>query len=223
MTLMAEDRSFIIRALALTGAGIVVALGALMLARSGRTPVVEVPLVSGDTPVVLVGGSLTFNAGDSTYPWAPVSGTTYQTTPKYPILKIVVKQDTGTDDSSAGSDKLRVDVSNATSWEVDEYISPAKAGDPDVQVTSITGVETNSGTASPIYLNLVKGYLCPGATKAITAITFGLMSGCTDPPNTIKFSKVSITINNQPQPTATLACYDSSDPQGQCRIVFRGH
>jgi hypothetical protein len=225
MTFTTEDRSFITRTVALTGIGTVVVLGGLglILATTARQPKAEKLLAAGDTPVVLVGGTLTFNAGDNTYPWTPVSGPPFQMTPNYAIKAIVVKQDKSSSGDN-GADKLRVDVSNAASWEVDEYISVAGA---DERVASITGVATPPNTASPIYLNLVTGYLCPGSAP-ITVITYGIAAGCPAPPaapapDPIKFSKVSITVNGQPQPTATLACYDASDPQGQCRIVFRGH
>jgi hypothetical protein len=226
MTFTAEDRSFITRALVLTGLGIIVVLGGLMLVRTGRPPA-ERPLVSGDTPVVLVGGTLAFKA-DSSYPWTLVSGT-YQATPNYAIKAIVVKQDLT--DGDSGADKLKVDISNAASWEVDEYISGA-VGAPDVEVASITGVASTPSTPSPIYLKLSTGggYLCPGTTP-ITLIAYSI-APCPPPPappppppvpDGITFSKVSITVNGQPQPTATLACYDTSDPKGKCRIVFRGH
>jgi hypothetical protein len=223
MTFTTEDRSFITRAVALTGFVTVLVLGGLILARTGQPKAEKPALPSGDTPVVLIGGTLTFNAGDSTYPWTPVSGPPFQMTPNYAIKAIVVKQDKNSS-GDGGSDKLRVDVSSAASWEVDEYISVAGV---DVKAASITGVATPPNTPSPIYLNLVTGYLCPGSAP-ITVITYGNAAGCPAPPaapapDPIKFSKVSITVNGQPLPTATLACYDASDPQGQCRIVFRGH
>jgi hypothetical protein len=229
MTFAVEDRSFITRALAITGLitglGVVVALGWLILARTSPPPRLEKPtLNSGDTPVVLVGGSLTIKAGDTSYPWTLVSGMTYQTTPNYPVKTIVLKT-VASGNSDDGSDKLKIDVSNASSWEIDEYI---QGTDSDVKAASITGVETAPNSASPIYLQPTSGYLCPVQSAApITSLKYSLTSGCPDPvppaPDPIKFSKVSITINNQPFPTGTLACYDSSDPKGTCRIVLRGH
>jgi hypothetical protein len=229
MAITEDDKKFITSKLILALAGFFVAIlasaliGAYVLSRALAPKEVKTPgpvlgIAAGlDTPVVLVGGSLTFNA-DSSYPWTLVSGNTYQVAPNYAIKAIVVNTDL-----AGGTDKLKVDISNASSWEVDEYI----AGTPEVEVASITGVASNPSAPSPIYLKLVSGYLCPGPAP-ITAISYGIASGCPAPPpaptpDPIKFSKVTITVNGQPLPSATLACYDSSDPQGTCRIVFRGH
>lgn len=231
MAMTREERN----RLALVGAGAVVLGGLLGLAlrglfsKSAPSPASPHPTAAPvDTPIVLVGGSLTFTTAASGYQWWQDGSAGFHVSPSYAIKSIVVKTNqSGDGDGTAGSDKLRVDVSNAniTSWEVDEFISPPAGSPPntaDTKVASITWPTDPTYGAYAIHLTGLSGYLCYSAGTP-TVIPYGQSSGCSDPPGTIVFSTVSVMVNGQTQPTATLNCLDSSDPKGQCRIVFRGH
>src|ERR1700722_12913653 len=80
-------------------------------------PPTHTPTVAGgDTPIVLVGGTLTFKAGNKNNDWQANSTTGgYSVAPGYPVAKIVIKamsaQDTSGDpvgdDSDQTTDELR--------------------------------------------------------------------------------------------------------------------
>jgi hypothetical protein len=200
----------------------------LMLARSGRTPVVEVPLVSGDTPVVLVGGSLIFKAPNKGYDWQELTaGQDYFVTPSYAISTIVIKSkaadDPGDgqvdDDSSPASDQLRANVSNATSWQIDEFTTDSDA-------TPVVSV-TFDGSQMHVIQKSQSGILCPISKKRLF---YSPTQPCpaspptpTTPPTPPIFSKVSLTITafGQKQTWGTINCIDVNNVQGKCRIVFR--
>jgi hypothetical protein len=186
---------------------------------------------SGDTPVVLVGGSLVFRARDTGLQWSQVSTSpaTFKVMPQYDVQSIVVKKkkaaggdDPDPDDSTAATDKLRVDVSNASSWKVDEYISPPSGSAPgtsDILVASITP-DPNVSYQINLTAQTQTGFWCLSGNNK--SVTYSLNQGC---PDTVTFSKItiSVTVGGQTVPWGTLNCVDANnDALGKCRIVFRG-
>jgi hypothetical protein len=175
---------------------------------------------SGDTPIVIIGGSLTFKAGDKNVAWASDSATQYHVSPSYALAAIVVKAkstpDSGDtpvgDDSSPKTDRLVVDLSGATSWEIDEY-TKASGDSPVVAITS-----SPSSNNINLVLKDQNGFFC--ANKQMKRITYGVNQSCSDPNNTISFAKVSVSVNNQE--IGILDCIDQNNNPGICRIVFRG-
>jgi hypothetical protein len=247
MALDAADKSFLTRRLILTWIGVsllsllVTSIVAYELSDSiktlgktlGKAIFGVTAAHSGDTPVVLVGGSLLFRARDAGLLWVEdTPQKAYHLNPQYDVASIVVKKkpnkggdDPDTDDSTASSDKLRVDVSNAASWEVDEFI-PGAAGKPDVRVASIT---PDSKTSYQIDLTATQGYLCPVPaepnTKHLTYSANPCPAPGQEPSDAVTFSSIQVivTVGGQTQTWGTLNCVDAnSDKTGQCRIVFRG-
>jgi hypothetical protein len=216
MPMTAEDRQFITQKIALVGLGVFVLIstlaGAFLLGGSLnaiRTLFIRVPAAAGDTPLVLVGASLKFVAKDASYPWIQDSATTYHMSPNYAVKTIVIKSKSTSDEGDTTTDQLRADVSNAASWEVDEFITQPNG---DLQVASITSLGYQ--------INLTAtGNLCPGGNT----ISYGQSPGCVDP---IKFSKVTLKVTSQNGATATwgtINCVDSDNSAGTCKIAFRGH
>jgi hypothetical protein len=165
-----------------------------------------------DTPVVLVGASLTFKA--PTIAWQS-SGANFQTTPTYPITTIVVKALSAPDagDGPVGGDltapdKLVVDVTGASSWEVDAFTN-ASSSDPGA-------ILSFSGTA--VTLSPKNGYLCPNASYK--RIKFGTLQSCTDA-NSVLFTKIRVVVNSQE--VGFLDCVDGNGQPGICRIVLRSN
>lgn len=173
----------------------------------------------GDSPVVLVGGSLIFRAHIN--PWLPVSATEYSVSPGSSVKTIVVKAkpakdtenggNTG-DDNDATTDEIRVDVSQATTWQIDEYVGGAVVTTLSLNADgTIHLVQTGSGS------------LCPTDGKQKNKIEFK-DAGCKTPAS---FAQVSISATypaQQGPQTITLgnlACVDENLNQGNCRIVLR--
>ena len=218
MALTDDDRKFItakiFRIAILTGlvtaaiAGYV-AFRAAVAARGG-----------GDSPVVLVGGSLIFRAGDTSYTWQQDSATEYHVSPTYPVTAIAVKAkssgdtDSPTSDGDAQSDRLRVDISSGSTWEVDEFVSD-----------SAQPVTTLTPQGNAIYLDLkdTGGFLCKvtNSDGTIKKIQYGRKQDCSD---NLKFSSIglTVTISSQPQMSGTINCLDQTNSVGTCRIIFRG-
>lgn len=210
------------RNLVLIGAGCLVMGGlAIGCSRSAVPKPQVVPFGGkGDSPVVLVGGSLIFRAHLN--PWQPVSATEYYVSPGSSVKTIVVKakpamdSDTGGntgDDNNAATDAIKVDVSQATSWKIDEY-----AGGAVVTTLSLNA----DGT-----IHLVQtggGYLCPTDGKQKNKIEFTQDAGCN---NSVTFTQVGISATYPAQQgpqtitLGTLACVDENFNPGNCRIVLR--
>jgi hypothetical protein len=190
----------------------------------------------GDTPVVLIGGTVIFKAGaqDNALTWTPVPNgekpaTEYFVAPTYSISTIVLSSittDDGTDngvgtDSNPKKDKISVDVSNAAnSWQIDEFASANGAADS--LVASIFPKLNGSTTELHLKVN-GGGILCP---KTKYRILYGQVAGCADF-KSYTLTKVNLLIDNAsgvPTPSGTLSCVDdSSTPStGKCRIVLRG-
>ncbi len=173
----------------------------------------------GDTPVVLMGGTVTVKVGsrDNGQKWKQKSGK-YHAKPAFPIAVIVLKN-TAPDDSddnhkaddddpSTDQPQHRIDVSVAGSWKVDVF-ALATGGSPIITITS----------GSDIQLALVdpSGALCKDS-KRRTA--YSTDRGCTDQgKRAATFAKAVVTVDGTVPPNGTLTCAASGP--GKCRIVFR--
>jgi hypothetical protein len=196
-------------------------------------PPAHTPTVAGgDTPIVLVGGTLTFKAGNKNNDWQANSTTGgYSVAPGYPVAKIVIKamsaQDTSGDpvgdDSDQTTDELRFDVPTitpvVTSWEIDEFTS-------DSGTTAVASITPGSGNTINLQLKNPSGSsLCPDNPKKIRRLLYNNGPNCTgkNPDFTSVSLSVTAIINNVSQ-TLTLAnldCIDQNNNLGICRIVFR--
>jgi hypothetical protein len=174
---------------------------------------------SGDTPVVLVGGSMTFKPGVKNITWVPTGNDNkaFSIAANYPIMSIAVKSKAGPDpddnpvddDRDPSTDLIRLDVSAASTWTVDEYTSTEKAATLSPDPGSLEQIDLTvqgSGTLSRKGKKLV---YCSDAN-------------CSVKPD---FDHVVITVtgaNGQIQSTASLDCVDKNTTKGTCRIAFRG-
>ncbi len=259
MAITEDDRKFISSKLVFALTGFFVAIlataliGAYVLSRAfapkgaqapAPGPVHAVAAAGLDTPVVLVGGSMTFKAGAYQNPQAWSTDTAnkeYHVSPAYQVSTIVLKaillpdnDTTGSGDANPTTDKIRIDVSTASTWEIDEFTlaSPSKA------VVKIFPKQNGSITEIHLLLLDGNGMLCPVNAANMIRIRYSPTPSCPapapspsgTPPTAPVFSQVSVILNNEvgpdgttPQPTATLNCIDSAgDPVGKCRISFRG-
>src|SRR5258708_6312908 len=101
MTMTPEDKKFTTQRIALVGLAVFVLggslVGAFLLGNSAKairglfSDINNVLSDSGDTPVVLVGGSLKFIAGASSFPWMQDSPTTFHVSPNYAVKTIAIK------------------------------------------------------------------------------------------------------------------------------------
>jgi hypothetical protein len=225
MTMTTEERSFVTTAIfsvavGLSFLGTGLGVGIAYLEKKATAQFAN----SGDTPVVLVGGTLTFKAGDKTYPWVPdTQYTTFHVSPTYAVATIVIKARAGSDpndnpvgdDSDSTTDLFRIDVFNSTSWEIDEFISDG------------TKVATITPQGNSIYLTRNgPGYLCPDPNGNLKKISYSQTPSCPGTP--VSFSKISFTVTDtingalQTVASGTLNCIDSTGSPGTCRIAFRG-
>ena len=214
MTKLTGKRKNTIRNFVLMLAG-TLTLGYLVAALTGSPIAADRgPFRPGDTPVVLVGGSLRFKAGRAAAgnAWQQVTQyKDYHYPANYKVKFIVVKispdphgDGPDGDDTNAATDKLRVDISNASSWQVDAYIA-----------TSTDPVASLKLAADGMIHLTGNGNLCPFGTP-IKRIFYS--TDCSS--EAVKFSQINITVNNNP--AGTLSCLDGmGDPLGQCKIVLR--
>jgi hypothetical protein len=243
MTMTAEERSFVTTAIVSVAIGLtVLGVGFEVLERTTAEHKLVRIANPGDTPVVLIGGSMVFKAAAYQTPQAWSTDTPnkeYHVSPAYQISTIVLKAIAGADNDNLGSgdanattDKLRLDVSTANTWEIDEF-SVAGGGKPVVKL-----VPKQNGTTTEIHLVLLDpgGMLCPVNSNNMIRISYSPTQNCPAPAagsqTSPVFSQVSVILNGEvtssgaPQPSATLNCIDSTDstgdPAGKCRIVFRG-
>jgi hypothetical protein len=231
-----DERTTVTRAIFSVGLGVSV-LGGLLFFGIKELFTSHAAANSGDTPVILVGGSMTFKAGAYQTPqsWSTVTaGQEYSVAPSYQISTIVVKATAPADgdgsnpgDANPTTDKLRLDVSTASSWEIDEFTS-AYGSNP---VTKI--FPKQNGAITEIHLALLdtNGTLCPVNSANMKRISYSPTKQCPAQGSLpdATFSQVSVTLNGDvtaagtPQPSGTLNCVDSAgDPLGKCRIALKG-
>ncbi len=227
MTLSTEERSFVTTAIisVALGVGVLGAAVAIFVNKAASAG-------TGDTPVILVGGSLSFKAGSQkgTLSWTPVPATCtsacteYFLDPGYSVSTIALKDssvDDGTDapvpaDNNPAKDKIRADISNASTWEIDEYATFNSSAE--AQVASITP------NATQIHVKVVApAALCLKTPKRLVFSPTGVCPA----PDGVAFTRVALQIDNGPGTTVasgSLSCVDDSadDNPNKCRIAFRG-
>lgn len=247
-----EERSFLTQRVILVGLSILAVAGLLFgafFAGGSRTGIrllfsrAAANSAGGlDTPVVLVGGSLSFKAGSQkgTLQWTPVPGcstpcTEYFLDPGYPVSTIALKNSSDDDpndpndppaapDNNPAKDKIRVDISNASTWEIDEYTS---VNSVDTQVALIKPSAAGTTEIHVKFLAGAPGGLCLTRSKRIMYSPTGACPASGPVTDAVTFSKVTLQIDNGSNVTTSsgsLSCVDdSSKPTlGHCRIVFRG-
>jgi hypothetical protein len=237
MTLSLDDLKLVTRRFALVGGGFFV-LGGLGLFAGikfleSKIDAILATAHGGDTPVVLVGGSLTFKSSaqsGAALQWQPIPGSPnpaieYFVSPNYPIVKIGVKGPGQLDtdapnaaDATPGQDRFTVDVSNAGSWQVDTFISGS--GGTRVKVASLFAP---NGT-NDIHLRVLTSS-DPNATLCVvpgsTNIRLGFGHTNTSCPDTSSsFDSVDLTVDGVP--AGTFMCKDGTGSAGHCRIILRG-
>ena len=222
-----DERTTVTRALFAVGLGVSV-LGGVLFFGIKALFVANAAANSGDTPVILVGGTMTFKSGaqGTPPPWQTVSGSSpaeYFLDPGYSVAKIVVKKNAPPDDDSSQtgdaqpkSDRLSIDVSDAGTWKIDAYTLAAD-GITSVKVASLAPKDNTT----EIHLKVLddtdpNAALCfvPSST---VRIRLGHTGSC---PDTSSFDSVIVTIDKVV--TGTLKCTDGSGTKGTCRIVLRG-
>ncbi len=176
---------------------------------------------SGDTPVILIGGSVVVKHGskDTSQRWNSRNSNEYHTTLAHPIASIVLKKyahpdhddDHRADDLDPDSDLERIDIPNAASWKVDIYeqnsdkdsaISIASAPDLGILLT----LENPAGSLCENSKRRIAYSIDPGRTE----------SGLKD----AKIAKTVVSVDGKVAGTLHPIDLKSNTP-GICRIVFR--
>jgi hypothetical protein len=175
----------------------------------------------GDTPVVLIGGSLIVKHGskDRTQKWNSKNSSEYHTTLTHPIASIALKKhahpdnddDYRADDEDPDTDLQRIDVPSAASWKVDVYaqntdkrpaISIASARSLDVRLT----LENQAGSLWEHSKRRIAYSIDPGRTE----------SG----QRNATLAKAVVSFDGNVAGTLNSIDLKSNTP-GICRIVFR--
>jgi hypothetical protein len=176
---------------------------------------------SGDTPVVLIGGSLTVqeSSTDSKQTWGP-HGNGYRASSPHAVAEIALKKDykpNNHDDSHRGDDDdtskdmgSPIPVTSAAPWSVKLY---AKEKNDAVLLIEVSP----PGTDYLLTLLDQSGSLCPDpVTKSPRRMEYFLNSSCSGEAH---FDRAEVTTNVGTPPP--LTCVDSNNQPGMCRIVFR--
>jgi len=230
MTMTAEERSFVTTAIVSVAVGLIVlGVGFEVLEKKATVQKFVQFANPGDTPVVLVGGTLTVKSGAQATPpsWTQVTpNVEYSVDPGYAVAKIVVKKNAPADgdnpqpgDAQPASDRLSVDVSDAGTWEIDVY-AIAPGGTQAKEVATLTP----KAGKTEIDLNVLQSSdstaaLCPVPSSTVR-IGLGHSGSTGKCPDASSFDSVILKLDNVV--TGTFNCSDANGTKGNCRIVLRG-
>ena len=176
---------------------------------------------SGDTPVILIGGSVVVKHGskDTSQRWVPKHSGGYHTTLAHPIASIVLKKyahpdhddEHRVDDMDPETDLERIDIPSAASWKVDIY----EQNSDDHSAISIAS-DTNLGVL--LTLEDQGGSFSEHSKRRIayTIDSGNSESGLKD----AKIAKAVVTVDGKVAGTLHPVDLKSNTP-GICRIVFR--
>jgi hypothetical protein len=176
---------------------------------------------SGDTPVVLIGGSVVVKHGskDTNQRWTPKHNGEYHTTLAHPIASIALKKYAlpdhddhhRADDLDSDTDLERIDIPAGASWKVDIYeqnsdkhsaISIASAANLGILLT----LENEGGSFCEHSERRIAYSIDPSRTEA------GLKNA--------KIAKAVVSVDGKVVGTIHPIDLKSNTP-GICRIVFR--
>jgi hypothetical protein len=176
---------------------------------------------SGDTPVVVIGGSVVVKHGsrDTAQRWHPRNSGEYHTAVTHPIASIALKKhalpdhddDHRADDLDPDTDLERIDIPGAASWKVDIYeqnsdkhpaISIASAESLGILLT----LEDQAGSFCEHSKRRIAYSIDPGRTES------GLKNA--------KIAKAIVSVDGKVAGTLHPIDLKSNSP-GICRIVFR--
>lgn len=206
---------------------------------------------SGDTPVVLVGGSIVFKAAkkaDPTYYWQQdTQYKAYHAIPHYPVTSIAIKKTTTpadtpdpsgdastADDQDRTTDVIRVDLSDTPAWEIDEFSQASPTSNPVVSITPDGNYIAVKVIDYPNATPPVTGFLCPIPKKTNTTpnrLKYTTNPDCSDDSPTdanAKLAGVSLMVTTkdvtgkpQVQTFGSLSCLDTAASPGTCKLAFR--
>ena len=176
---------------------------------------------SGDTPVVIIGGSVTVKHGskDMVQTWHSRHSGEYHTASTYPIASIALKKhalpdhddDHRADDLDPDTDLERIDIPSAASWKVDIYDQNSdKASAISIASTTSRGVlltlENEAGSLHQDSMRRIAYSIHPTRTEA------GLKDAT--------LTKAVVSVDGKIAGTLSSIDLKSNTP-GICRIVFR--
>jgi hypothetical protein len=189
--------------------------GSLVLGYLAIT-VIGIPIVSaqrpGDTPVVLIGGSVTLGARSSVAGQIWHSITTqkaYFAPGGSAIVAIVVKNA----DSNNATDRLNIPIPPGASWEIDLFTK---------EVSGVAvKIQPDSGTPTNIDATAASGVLCPNSANTDLYYSHTTCpAGNAPPPKPADtFDNVVVKINTFT--VGTLNCVTLSGAANHCRIVLK--
>jgi hypothetical protein len=176
---------------------------------------------SGDTPVVLIGGSLIIKHGskDKNQKWNSTNGSEYHTTLAHPIASIALKKlahpdhddDYRADDENPDTDLQRIDVPSAASWKVDIYAQNSDKH-PAISIACARGLDVR------LTLENQAGSLCEHTKRRIA---YSIDPGRTELGQR-NATLAKAVVNFDGSVAGTLNSIDlKSNTPGKCRIVFR--
>ncbi len=200
-------------------------LAAVLVLLYGIVKVVRHPFVGygGDTPVVLIGGSLTIQEGstDSTQTWGTY-GNGYRASSPHAVTEIALKNDyrpkdhkdshRDDDDNRSTDMGTPIPVTSTASWKVELFAKESNNN-------AVLLISSDPpGTDYQLTLLDQGGRLCPDpdAPKSERRKVYYLDSKCTVEAH---FDKAIVTTNVGTSPP--LTCVDSNNEPGYCRIVLR--
>ncbi len=176
---------------------------------------------SGDTPVILIGGSVVVKHGssDTSQRWHPGNKSEYHTASTHPIASIALKKhalpdhddEHRADDLDLDTDLERIDIPSAASWKVDIY---------DQNSDKVSAISIASATGLDILLTLENqaGSLCEHSKRRI-AYSIDLSRTEAGLKNAT-ITKAVVTVDGKVAGTLHPIDLKSNTP-GVCRIVFR--
>jgi hypothetical protein len=176
---------------------------------------------SGDTPVVIIGGSVVVKHGskDTSQRWHPGNKSEYHTASTHRIASIALKKhalpdqddDHRADDLDPDTDLERIDIPSAASWKVDIY-EQNSGKDSAISISSadnlgiLLTLENRAGSFCESSKRRVAYSIDPGRTES------GLKNA--------KIAKAVVSVDGKVAGTLHPIDLKSNTP-GICRIVFR--
>jgi len=189
------------------------ALGYLAIMVIGN-PIVAAQLIPNDTPVVLLGGSVTLGEHSSvaSQNWQSVTPQTEYAAPAgSPIATIVVKNNPSDVDGDGSTDRLRIPVPAGASWEID--LATAEVFGIAVKI------QPDSTTPTNIDATAITGALCIDSGQKNLSYSHSSCNGPT-PVGIDTFTGVTVKINNVSIGTLTCVNADGTLPN-KCKIVLK--